>query len=443
MKGQVSIVEAITVSIVLILAFNVLISTGNYQSKWNDAIYSLSGKDTLVTIDRIGKLNNYAFNQTDFRINFLLKAESTRDTIVKIDVQGTLKEKILVACNCTTDQIAYLQNSMVDVKLNNRKVNVDVCPTNLVNVSSCSSTQTIPDVLVIWGYRDFGSNIATLANLINHGVGIVEIADIQSSQVDVAQQRIFGLVWNNQGNYPSPANPDSPSKPGYSSKPTYVSYKLFYHLPYTLTANTIGGVPIEKNIQACTNAALTNNFMFQGTNHQFWICGTSSVYFDTDGNGKADMIVTPGNTFSIGQSNFKLNYLEDNSKIRISFKRDYKFNDFVSFNNNYNKLSPIDGDTQKVFVASGFWDHANTIPISVSIFNSTGNARVAWIADFSRNGLANTGDDHKLLISSIVLSASNKISESSGNGQISSYINSVDNDMFEVYRIDLKFIKPF
>lgn len=443
MKGQISIVEAITASVVLILAFNILITSGNFQSRWNDAIPSLSGRDALVTVDRIGKLNDYAFSQTTFRTDVLSKLESTRDTITKIDVQGTVKERVLVACNCTTDQISYLQNAMIDVKMNNRKVNVDVCNTNLVNINSCSSVQNFPDVLVIWGYRDFGSNIATLANLVNHGVGIVEIADIQSNQVDVAQQRIFGLVWNGQGDFPSPANPDTPFKPDKPSRATYQSYKLFYHLPYTLAAVTTGSIPIEGNIPQCTDISSTGNLKFQDVNHQFWVCGTSSVYLDTNGNGKADKIVTVGNTFSIGQSNFKLNYIDDNTEIRISFKKDYKFNDFVSGDNNHNKLSPADADSKKVFVSSGFWDQANTIPIAVSIFNGTDNSKVAWIADFSRGGLTNTGDDHKLLISSLILSASSRQSESTGKGQISSYINSVNTDSFEVYRIDLKLTSPF
>ena len=296
---------------------------------------------------------------------------------------------------------------------------------------------------MIWGYRDFGSNIAILANLVNHGVGIVEIADMQSNQVDVAQQRIFGLTWNGQGDFPSPANPDTPFKPDKTSRATYQSYKLFYHLPYELTAVTTSSIPIEGSIPQCTDISSTGNLKFQNVNNQFWICGTSLVYFDTDGNGKADKTVAFGNAFSIDESNFKLNYIDDNTKIRISFKNDYKFNDFVSGDNSHNKLSPINGDSKKVFMSTGFWDQANTIPIAVSIFNGTDNLKVAWIADFSRGGLSNTGDDHKLLISSLILSTSSKQSESTGNGQISSYINAVNTDSFEVYRIDLKLINPF
>ncbi len=441
MKGQIQVIEAITVSIVLIIAFNIMISSSSYQNKWNDALSSLSGRDALLTVERMGKLHEYAFSESKFRTEFLSKPEAIRDNIIKIEIQGTLKEKVLVACNCTQEQTAYLQNSMLDVKVNNRNVDVDICQTNLITISSCSSTQMFPDVLVIWGYRDFGANLANLANLVNNGVGIVEIADIQSSQVDITQQRIFGLLWNGQGNFP--ANPDTFLKPTESSKLPYQSYKLFYHLPYTLTGTATNTIPIEGGIQQCANSVSTGNFKLQGVNNKFWICGTSSVYFDTNGNGNADRIVTVGNTFSIGQSNFKLNYIEDNFKIRVSFKKDYRFNDFVSGDNSHNKLSPMGNDYTKVAISSGYWDQANTIPVSVSILNGTENSRTVWIADFSRSGLANTGDDHKHLISSLILSASDKKSDSPGTGQLSSYINTVDNDMFEVYSISLKLTKPF
>ena len=47
-------------------------------------------------------------------------------------------------------------------------------------------------------------------------------------------------------------------------------------------------------------------------------------------------------------------------------------------------------------------------PVAGIIFNGTENGKTIWIADFSRNGLTNTGDDHKHLLTSLVFSVANK-----------------------------------
>jgi hypothetical protein len=74
--------------------------------------------------------------------------------------------------------------------------------------------------------------------------------------------------------------------------------------------------------------------------------------------------------------------------------------------------------------------------------------KTAWIADFSRNGLNTVGDDQKQLLNSLILSVSNKKPKelTFGNekiGYATSYLNVLNYDMFEVYRLNLGVGRPF
>ncbi|MBI2084291.1 MAG: hypothetical protein HYT70_01605, partial [Candidatus Aenigmarchaeota archaeon] len=70
MKGQISIVEAVTTAIVLIVAFNIIIQKPSFENKWSDAIVSVNGRDVILAADRLGKLYGYSFSEAEF-VNFI------------------------------------------------------------------------------------------------------------------------------------------------------------------------------------------------------------------------------------------------------------------------------------------------------------------------------------------------------------------------------------
>jgi len=451
MKGQVSLIEAITSTIVLFIAFNMIITTGEYQTKWEEALSSLQGRDILITADRSGKFHDYAFSPTTFNSEFLNKIATIKDAIIKIETEGTVKNTVYIACDCTAEQITYLQNILADEKFNTRAVNVVVCSTTIPTINTCGASTTYPNALVIWGYKDLTPHINTLLGFINDGNSIIEIADILNSKVDEVgidddegQKKIFGLK-SIAGVFPPPPNLDEFLKPMNSSQLPHQSYKWFYHLPYLLKGTISESVPVE-GITPCGTPGMRGEFKFQNVNNRFWICGTSSVYWDTNGNNIADMIVTLRNKFSIGASNFFLNYIDSTDKIRISFKPDYRFNDFVVTSELHNKFAiPIPNNKTRVLLSMGFWDTTKENPRAAIVFNGTENGKTVWMADFSRGGLSNTGDDHKQLLASLMLSIANKRTKETFQqvGQITSYINVNNTDMLEIYKIDLSIGKPF
>ncbi len=441
MKGQISIIEAIISAIALFIAFNMMITTGEYQTKWKESLNSLQGIDILITADRSGKLHDYPFS-TAFQTDFLNKILAIKDAVVKNEVQGTVKSTVYVACDCTPDQGTYIQNILNDVKFNTRQVTGVVCSTTLPAINNCGSGKTYPDALVIWGYKDLVSYTGVLTNFAQEGNGIIEIADLDSAQAsNTAQQTIFGIKWISEGNFL--AEPIQILKPRNSSIVTYQSYKWFYHSPYLLRGTESEDVPVE-GVPLCGTSGMRNDFKFQDANHRFWICGTTSVYWDTSDNNVADLVVTPRNTFSIGNSNFFLNYIDTTDKIRVSFKPDYTLNDFLSAGNS--KIFPSNDDKNRVLLAAGYWDAQKERPVSTLISNRFENALVAWLPDFGRNsGLPNTGDDHKQLLSSLIFSVANKQTKETFQqiGEITSYINVNNTDILEIYKIDLSIGKPF
>lgn len=441
MKGQISFVEAIMSAVALLIAFNMIIPASEYQNKWKDAINSLQGEDILVTVDRLGKLYDYSFSTANFNSEFLNRIGSIEDYIKNIETQGAVKSTTFIACDCTSEQITYLQNILSDVKFNRRTVTAEVCPTTLPDVKSCTSLQQYPDLLVIWGYKDLTQSVGVLNNLKTNGVGIIEIADMQQTQVDVAQQTVFGLKWFTSNTFILETN--NFLKPRNASAITYQSYKWFYNLPYLLKGVVSESVPTEGGIASCASSN-RGEFEYQNVNHRFWICSTSSVYWDTDNNNIADLIVVERNKFSIGIYTFLLNYVELPDKIRISFIPDYLFNDFLVKDENNNKLFPIDNDKDKVLLSMGFWDIIKDQPVGVVILSGAEDAKTVWIADFSRNGLTNTDDDHKQLLASLIFSISNKKQKTNTKiGQLTSYINVNNTDILEIYRVDLTIGSPF
>lgn len=467
MKGQIAFIEAILASIVLFVAFNIMITTGDYQTKWKESLNSLQGKDVLITVDRLGKIYDYSFSPS-FE-TFLNTLDSIKDSIKKVEIQGAIKNTVYVACACTSDQITYLENIFNGVKFNTRSISVSICETTLPTINTCGASTKYPNALVIWGYTDLNSYTDTLLDFVNDGNGLIEIADILNSKVDGggdddnAQKRIFGLQSTHSDSFPDILTNDF-LRPGSTSQLPYQSYKWFHHLPYNLIAGNVVSqqLPVDRSLQqpGCP-AVRQGEFKFHAINHKFWICNhpvNPSVYFDTDGSNKADLgPITKGQTFSITTPNpartskFKLNYIESPDKIRVSFKPDYKFNDFIVKDNNHNKLDfPIEDYRDHVLLSMGFWDDARKQPIAGIIFNGTENGKTVWMADFARSAttlqqLNDLGDDYKQLLSPLILSMSNKkIKETFQQvGQITSYINVNNTDILEIYKIELSIGKPF
>lgn len=454
-KAFVTILEMIVVIAMLIVAYGVFFPGFSYQNRWGDAFISLKGRDVVVTMDRIGNLYNNSFNVSSLK-SFLDSTVPTNLTglIHWSGVDGTLKSVVGVACNCTNAQKNALISWIARLRMNGRNIDFDIVSSTLEPILPAS------DVLLIWGDRTFTSQQKTnLENYLRSGKGIVEIMNLTGS-LDAVQKSIFGLE-TCSGLFGGPSCGIGGGPPDISFEPTptrvsnksYTSYKYYHHIPMVAFAPTpTGFVNVKVGVEPCTSLDITRGtFGVREDDYNFWICDEIielSVYFDTGGNPEeADIKVLQGQTFVIDGQELLLSYIDNNVKIGVSFvpKNDsYGGYEFKNFLQGGTKLYPSNLDKSRVVLSKGNYTGTEN-PIPAVVVNGT-VARVAWVADFTED-LNKVSDDHKLLLASLLLWTSEKRYISSlGNlrlGYLTSYVNAVNQDMYEVYTFDLGLGFPF
>jgi len=220
-KSFVSMLEMITVVVVLYVAFGIFFPGFSYKTKWSEALLLQTARDAMLTADRIGKLHEYSFNPTSLQ-NFLSGVITNESIISWSNTEGAVKSQVVIACNCTNDQMVRLNSWMVGLSINGRQINTEQCYTNLEFINPCIVSS---DVLVIWGEKDLSSPVyySTLQEYLKGDGGIVEIADF-SRQLDPVQTGIFGL--KDGGAWGSPTA-DIVIKPATASSTTYQAYKTY------------------------------------------------------------------------------------------------------------------------------------------------------------------------------------------------------------------------
>jgi hypothetical protein len=449
MKGVVVILELVIVILILLSAFVVFFPKFAYESKWEDALLLLKGRDAILAMDRNGTLYENSLNLSSL-LKFLDKIFPKESLIFLPSVEGIIKTKILVACNCTDEDKKTLSDWLSGPKgkailrINERDINFDICTTLLEDILNPCGSKTLmdTDVLVIYGKKNFGDKQASvLKKYLEKGNGIIEVRDFSSLseiQNDVVQREIFGLSWVE-------SVAEAPSYDEFSRKPRnvtdiiYVPWKFFYHIPINLEYVS------SEDVAGCSYQPSAKGILtFNRTSYTFWICDSNSIWLDKNGDGLRDEIVTVGRIFQIAGYNFLLSYIRDNVSIGVSFKPTYNFSDFLKVDGSTYHIEPSDGNRDRVLLV------AKPQNLPVVILNLTPISRVAWIANFSEDGV---GDDERLLFISLLLWASNKrefwirevmpLTEFLRVAYFTSYVNAVNRDMFEVYKFRLGVGYPY
>lgn len=466
-KGIINFLEAIIVIGVLFVAFTVLFPGFSSKSRWPDASTILTSRDLILTMDRLNMIYNNSFDLTELQ-NFIdTSIPLNRSTLVAWSgIEGTVKSSLVIACNCSGDQIQNLTYWMSGLKINGRDIKINFVPSSLDNIASS-------DALLIWGNTNLNSFLANFLNYLKNGGGIVEINDFtDSSQTGDVQQKIFGLMYSGGKTFNDRSYADHFSrKPSNSSDIAYGVYKYFYHLAVPLKASAQEiSVRVETGmpIPVCSGAIPHGNFTFNDTGYSYWICNSTTVYFDTDNNASADTAVRAGEQFRIFGYNFTLQYIFP-YQINVAFGPNYQFQDFLiawtspgqacppgnAWGQYYTDvLTTIDDNPTRIIVNASF-TKSQLIDLPVVIINNTGG-RAAWIADFANDPniknncltFSQVSDDEKLLLASLILWASNKqqflISPVSiKSGLVTQYVNVQNSDTYEVYKFNLGLGSPF
>jgi hypothetical protein len=469
-KGIINFIEAITVIVVIFIAFAVFFPGLSFKSKWPDAATILAARDSILTMDRLGILYQNSFDSSSLQ-NFIQTALlATRTNLIAVsEADGTIKTITSVVCNCSDEQIQNLNYWMSGMTINGRPANIIFFKTNLENINlvNVGGTNVMPDVLLIWGNTNLDSSAitASLLNYLKTGGGIIEINDFTSSsqtQPGGVQQTIFGITLSSTDkNIHSRAFEDHFSrKPADSSDIIYGAYKYFFHIPAPVKTyeEVVSSFPVEGLSQSgCTFPAPHGNFTLNNTAYNFWICNSNTVYFDTDNSQAADTIVTPGGNFNILGYNLTLRYINNPSSIGISFGTNYQFQDFLlsttspggscpngnAWGQSYtNQIDTVENSPYRIILNASFQQKNLDLPVVIG--NDTGG-RTVWMSDFTNvlndncNGYMQIGDDQKLLLASLIFWSSNKNPSSSlsQTGIMIPYVNVQNSDMYDAYVFNL------
>lgn len=448
MKGQIPILEMISVVVILFVTFGIFFPEIVFSNRWEDANIILKGRDIMLTIDRLDSINNFVADENELK-QFLEDVLPERELITWTTLDGTVQSSITVACNCTTDQVDQLLDEVSRFKLNNRNLSIDF-------ISSTLSSIQKSDVLLIWDSpdnRDLTGFKDEIITYLESGNGVISLSD--DPVLNDAYIEIFGVdTCLNVGVSCSSPNAELEFPTTVTvEQEIFQTHKLFYHLPIRSSANSVAEstIPIDpaSGIPVCEDNAMnsfppTGTFGFKdGVTSQdliFWICRDQlSVYFDTTGGRQANVVVESGEEFSVSGFIFKINYVELFGlfgNVFISIKPDYKFNNFRPSGLN---LYPTDQKTSRILLKD---DGRNEPAI---VINKSVSGIVIWAPEFPEFEFR---DDKKILLASMIFAASNKQSRDPfvGNFQVgfsTPYVNIVSQDMFEVYQFNLGLGFPF
>ena len=469
-KGIINFIEAIVVIAALFIAFAVLFPDISFKNRWSDATTILSSRDLILTMDRLNMIYTNSFDANSLQSFLDSSIPVNRSSLLAwVVVEGTVKSSIIVACNCSNQQIQNLNYWMSGLKMNGRYINISFIPSTLDSI--------VPsDALLIWNNIKLDSYLANFLNYLRNGGGIVEINDFSdASQTGTVQQQIFGLTYIGGKSFNNQGYADHFSrKPNNSTDSMYEPYKYFFHIPVPLkVSETVPSFPLETGMlqPACNSLKGHGNFIFNDTAYDFWMCNSTTVYFDTDHNGSADTAVRTGAAFKIFGYNFTLQYIDIvNSipyQVGVSFGYDYQFQDFLMNASSapgvcpsgngwnpyyYDQLNTVDYNPEKIIFNASFRS-GQFIDLPAVITNNT-DGRAVWIADFTNDlnstckGIAAVGDDEKLLLASLLLWGAGKETFSPSpvavkNGFVTKYVNVQNLDTYEVYNFNFGLASPF
>lgn len=403
--GQTTILEAISALILLFAAFSLIFKPIAFKDNWKVGSLMIIGKEVLLSLDFTNKLYNASFSDAALK-NFLSKTSLAGEAlIISLFPEGTIKENIIVAANCTEERIRKLSEWYNLVVLNKRFINIFFIPANLTNIPEYS------DLLIICGYVNLTNLRANLLDYLSKGKGIIEISDFGSG-IDSVTKEIFGIDLAN----PLESSGDiSVTLPTSIFSDAYYPYKFFFSVPLVINASSIN----------TTSGNYIGNFTFRNYTVPFEIDYASKrVYFRPS----TQISVAERSYFSIGGYKFFLSYILSNSSVAISFKKVYNFSNFRGNNN----VILTDENEQRIFLYEASSKRA------VAILNKSA---AAWIVDFDRYN--NATHDQKLALLSLILAVSNKERHIPEYGVYKlPYINVESYDMYEVYRAALSISYP-
>ena len=405
--GQTTILEAISAIVLLFTAFYFIFKPLSFKDNWQTASLAILGRDILLSLDLTGRLYNSTFSEVSLK-DFISKTSLAKESIfLYLQPEGTMKNSIIIAVNCTQDKIKKFSEWYGLLVFNKRTISIFFLPVNLTNIPEYT------DLLLICGPIELENYHQNIIEYISKGKGVIEIADFTT--IDQSTQKVFGInvTTTQQANTDVYINLPSSVK-----SDIYYPYKFFYNIPLLINASYVNQ----------SSGKYYGNFTFRNYSVQYEIDPVSrNVTFYTS----PPLSVRERESFKLYGYNFMLSYILSNSSFSVSFKKLYNFTSFRGNNN----IGLIDGNEERIFLYEG----SSTSKMPIAVLNTS---KVAWIANFDRYN--NATHDQKLALLSLILTVSGKTYHSLEPYSTHKipYLGVESYDMYEVYKANLGIAYP-
>lgn len=433
-KGIISVIELVIAAIILFVTFSIFFPGFTYTSKWDRALLVSRARDSFITLDSMGNLSDYSFNQ-NATYDFLNDTFYDSNLIFWSQTENAIKNSITVACHCDPAETEAINSWTHGVMVNDRRVDFII-----INFSLGTGPVIPSDVLIIMEEEDLTPYRTSLMNYLREGNGIVEVRDFDlAGDVNPVQEDIFGIMDVGSGS----GDTDLIVKPGSASELMYQSYKYFYSVPLIINATA----PVEKF--ECSDSNSTGTMTIREQDYDFWICNSSRIYIDRDQNPNTAPSgpYLPTDKFLLGAYEFEVEFVRGNIT-GISFENtlgEYEYVEFLK-ESGYRNVKPT--NTNGEYERGLLCLNAITEKACGYIVNDTDNGKTVYIADFARTGFDDVGDDHRHLLVTSLLWAANKeeIDTLYGDIQIgykTSFVDIIEKDLLEIYKLNFGLGFPY
>ncbi|MBI2578565.1 MAG: hypothetical protein HYW26_02525 [Candidatus Aenigmarchaeota archaeon] len=197
MKGFIRVLEAIIASIILIASVSYFFLPTTQQTSWDDVVLSTRTKESLIALEKSGKLAGYVKNNDAASLNNDLRKTLPPNIEFSLEVRDIPNDIIYVECFCSETEKDDLESLLAPLRFGYKDREIDVRIQRLDNLNNINPRT---DVAFIIGYENLNPYMSALNSFLDGGGTIFMLGHLTENQVsDGFMNSVFDLRWTGSG----------------------------------------------------------------------------------------------------------------------------------------------------------------------------------------------------------------------------------------------------
>lgn len=197
MKGFIRVLEAIIASIILIASVSYFFLPALHQSSWDDVVLSTRTKESLIAMEKSGKLASYVKNNDATSLNNDLRKTLPPNIEFSLEVRDIPNDIIYVECWCSETEKADLESLLAPLRFGYKDREIDVRIQRLDDLNQINSRT---NVVFLIGYENLNPYRSALNSFLDNGGTIFLFGHLTENQAsDGFMNSVFDLRWTGNG----------------------------------------------------------------------------------------------------------------------------------------------------------------------------------------------------------------------------------------------------